>query len=188
MSARKLIVQIQLSIDGYCATASGQNDFIFPHFEAASSAWIVEKLHQAGAHLMGRKTYGDMAAHWPKSDEPYAPLMNNIPKVVFSRTLREATWGESRIASGDLATEIARLKAEPGKDLLAHGGAAFVQSLARADLVDEYRLMVHPVALGAGLPLFPPPAPGAASPRWKLRLVRSTSFPGGIVANEYVRA
>ena len=183
MSTRKVIVQMQLSVDGFCATTGGSNDFIFPGFEAASTAWIVDKLGQAGAHLMGRKTYGDMASYWPQSKEPYAPPMNDLPKVVFSKALRDPSWGPVRVAAGDLATEIAALKAEPGQDLLAHGGAAFVQSLARADLVDEYRLLVHPVALGAGLPLFP------ARPErmWKLRLQRSTSFPGGIVANEYVR-
>jgi hypothetical protein len=80
--------------------------------------------------------------------------MNEIPKVVFSKTLKRAEWAETRIASGDLAEEVKRLKAEPGNDLIAYGGARLDQSLTRLGLVDEFRLMVQPAALGAGLPLF----------------------------------
>jgi dihydrofolate reductase len=80
--------------------------------------------------------------------------MNDIPKVVFSSTLERADWPDSRIAGGDLAEEIAALKREPGKDMIAWGGAAFAQSLTRLGLVDEYRLILQPVALGDGLPLF----------------------------------
>src|SRR4051794_8059063 len=81
--------------------------------------------------------------------------MNEIPKVVFSRTLTEAPWGETEIVRGPLVDEIARLKEQPGKPILAHGGAHFSQSLVAEGLVDEYRLRVHPVALGDGLPRFP---------------------------------
>ena len=80
--------------------------------------------------------------------------MNEIPKVVFSKTLERAEWPESQIAAGELADEIARLKAEEGSYLLAHGGAKFAQALSREGLVDEYRLVIHPAALGDGLVLF----------------------------------
>jgi dihydrofolate reductase len=103
---------------------------------------------------MGRTTYEEMAEFWPTSDDAYAAPMNDIPKVVFSKTLKQAAWRESRIARGDLTDEIAQLKREPGKDLIAWGGAAFAQSLTRLGLVDEYRLVLQPVALGEGLPLF----------------------------------
>jgi dihydrofolate reductase len=103
---------------------------------------------------MGRNTYEEMAGFWPVSRDAYAAPMNQIPKVVFSRTLERADWPESRIARGNLADEIATLKAEPGKDMLAWGGAAFAQSLSRLGLVDEYRLILQPVALGEGHPLF----------------------------------
>jgi dihydrofolate reductase len=96
-----------------------------------------------------------MAGFWPTSDDPYAAPMNEIPKVVFSRTLEQADWGpESRVVRGELSEEVDKLKREPGKDMLAWGGAAFAQSLSRAGLVDEYRLILQPVALGDGLPLF----------------------------------
>jgi dihydrofolate reductase len=103
---------------------------------------------------MGRNTYEEMAEFWPTSDDAYAAPMNEIPKVVFSKTLERADWPDSRIARGDLADEITELKGEPGKDMLAWGGAAFAQSLSSLALVDEYRLILQPVALGEGLPLF----------------------------------
>jgi dihydrofolate reductase len=80
--------------------------------------------------------------------------MNEIPKVVFSRTLAAATWPESSIARGDLAEEIAALRAQPGGEIIAWGGAGFAQALSRAGLVDEYVLVINPVALGSGLPMF----------------------------------
>ena len=95
-----------------------------------------------------------MAAHWPSATDGYAAPMNDIPKVVFSTTLERAEWAESTVARGDLGEEIARLKRETGGDIMAHGGAAFVQSLSRLGLIDEYRLVIRPVALSDGLALF----------------------------------
>jgi dihydrofolate reductase len=128
----------------------------------------------------GRVTYEQMAAHWPSATGAYAAPMNDIPKVVFSRTLDKAGWNDTRIARGDLAEEIARLKREPGNDLMAHGGATFVQALSRQNLIDEYRLVTQPVALGNGLPLFRDlPAP------LRLELAEARTFPDGTVINIY---
>jgi len=91
----KLILQMQYSIDGFVGGPNGDLSWIFPDFDASYEKWTVEKLWQAGAHLMGSLTYGDMAAHWPSSSEPYAPPMNQIAKIVFSRSLKEASWGEN---------------------------------------------------------------------------------------------
>jgi dihydrofolate reductase len=99
-------------------------------------------------------TYEEMAGFWPASTDDYAAPMNEIPKVVFSRTLAEATWPESSVARGDLAQEIAALRAQPGGEIIAWGGAGFAQALSRAGLVDEYVLVISPVALGSGLPMF----------------------------------
>jgi dihydrofolate reductase len=101
--------------------------------------YFVSRLRQVGTHIMGRVTYEGMAEFWPKFDNPVAGAMNDIPKVVFSRTLRSAGWPESRIASGDTAEEIARLKAEPGREIVAHGGVEFARSLIRLGLVDRRR-------------------------------------------------
>ena len=147
---RKLILRMNCSLDGFVVGPNEENDWIFPDYDAETSAYAADALWRAGAHLMGSTTYREMAAHWPTSTEVFAPPMNQIPKVVFSHSLKEATWPDTRIASGDLAEEIARLKAEPGGELVAHGGVRFAQSLVRHRLVDEYRLFIHPVILGAG--------------------------------------
>jgi dihydrofolate reductase len=84
----------------------------------------------------------------------FAAPMNNVPKVVLSRTIPDANWPESRIARGHLAAEIDTLRHEPGGDIMAHGGASFVQALSQQHLIDEYRLVIRAVALGSGLPLF----------------------------------
>jgi len=93
-------------------------------------------------HLMGRATYQEMAEFWPASNDAYAAPMNDIPKVVFSQTLERADWPESRIARGNLAAEITALKREPGKDMIAWGGAAFAQSLKQARA--RRRIPPHP--------------------------------------------
>lgn len=129
---------------------------------------------------MGRVTYEEMAAVWPTSTSEYARPMNEIPKVVFSKTLQHADWPETRIAGGDLVEEIGRLKREPGNDLIAYGGATFDQALSRLGLVDEYRLMIQPAALGAGLPLFK----DLAVPL-HLELVEATTYATGLAIHVY---
>ena len=109
--------------------------------------------------------------------------MNDIPKVVFSKTLPSADWPESRIARGDTADEIARLKAEPGGEIVAHGGVRFVQSLARLGVVDEYRLYVYPIAIGSGSSLF-----AGLESLQPLRLVSNMAFPSGAVELVYERS
>jgi dihydrofolate reductase len=142
--------------------------------------WVLDSVWAAGAHLMGRVTYEEMAAFWPTSTSEYGRPMNEIPKVVFSKTLQHANWPETRIARGDLQEEIGRLKREPGNDLIAYGGATFDQALTRLGLVDEYRLMIQPAALGAGLPLFRDlPAP------LHLELVEATTYPTGVAIHVY---
>jgi dihydrofolate reductase len=129
---------------------------------------------------MGRLTYEEMPAFWPTSTSDYARPMNEIPKVVFSKTLQHADWPETRIARGDLSEEIGRLKREPGNDLIAYRGATFDQALTRLALVDEYRLMIQPAALGAGLPLFKDlPAP------LHVELVEATTYATGVAIHVY---
>jgi dihydrofolate reductase len=152
----KLVLQMGVSLDGLVARPGrhGAGGWGLPPEDPALKERKLDWLRNAGLHLMGRTTYEEMAEFWPASDDAYAAPMNDIPKVVFSKTLKQAAWRESRIARGDLTDEIAQLKREPGKDVIAWGGAAFAQSLTRLGLVDEYRLVLQPVALGEGLPLF----------------------------------
>jgi dihydrofolate reductase len=94
---------------------------------------------------MGRVTHQEMSSSWPQSQDPYAGPMDDIPKVVFSKTLgdAEATWPATRVARRDLATEISAIEAEPGPDVIVRGGSRLAGALAAADLVDEYRLLVQ---------------------------------------------
>jgi dihydrofolate reductase len=177
---RKLVLQMQVSIDGFVCGLNGELDWIFPDFDESYTKWTVEKVGQAGAHVMGRATYADMASHWPTSTEPFAPPMNEIPKIVFSNSLKEAPWRETRIVGGDLRQAIGRLKEESGNELLVHGGARFAGAVVSAGLVDEYRLVEHPVALGKGLSIFS----GLAAPT-RLTLVEAIRFESGAVAKVY---
>jgi dihydrofolate reductase len=177
---RRLVLQMQMSVDGFVATPDRDVSWIFDSFDDSAVSWIVASLQHTGLHVMGGKTYRDMAAHWPTSTEPFAPLMNAIPKLVFSRSLERADWPETEIARGDLAAEIARRKKEPGGDMLAHGGVSFARSLIRLGLVDEYRLVVHPAMLGRGLSIF-----SDLPARRDLTLVESRSFPKGSVVQIY---
>ncbi|GAA1536476.1 dihydrofolate reductase family protein [Dactylosporangium maewongense] len=182
---RKLILGFYVSLDGKSADAdNGIRDVMMSVDDPKQEEYFVSQLWEAGAFLMGRNSYEAMAGFWPTSDHPSAKAMNDIPKVVFSRTLKSADeWRETRIASGDTAEEIAKLKAEPGKDLVAAGGTRFMHSLIKLGVVDEYRLWVLPAVTGKGAPLFP-----ELDKPLNLRLVKSTAFPSGVLELVYAPA
>lgn len=198
---RKLILKMSMSIDGFVAGPNGENDWSLRARDERAAAWTVAAIERAGIHVMGRKAWQEMAGYWPTSTTPFAPAMNNIPKVVFTRAglptrgLEGAQggatkadpdvvrgWTHPRVAAGDIAEEIARLKQEPGAEIVAHGGASFAQRLVQLDLVDEYKLLVHPVVLVRGLPLF-----ARATRPLDLTLVDVVTFPKGAVAHVYAR-
>ena len=148
---RPVVLQMGVTVDGYVAGLGGEGDWGLPPEHPDVRAWKIASLRQAGTHIMGRVIYEQMAAHWPNATGDYAAFMNDLPKVVFSKTLPAAGWAGTRIARGDLAEELAALKSESGGDvIMAHGGAAFVQALSRLGLIDEYRLVILPVAWGTG--------------------------------------
>jgi dihydrofolate reductase len=178
---RKLVLQMGVTLDGYVAGPGGDGDWGLPAEHPDVRAWKVASLRQVGTHIMGRVTYEQMARYWPDAAGDYAAFMNTLPKVVFSTTLPAAGWAGSRIARGDLTEEIATLKSDSGGGIImAHGGAAFVQALSRLGLVDEYRLVILPVALGNGLPLFK----DLANPL-RVELAEARSFPDGTVIHVY---
>ena len=117
---------------------------------------------------------------WPKGSGVYADVMNKIPKVVFSKTLTPADWPESQIASGELAEDIDGLKREPGGVILAYGGTTFIGSLIRENLIDEYRMVIHPVVIGNETGLFGP----LREPR-RLDLIDARTFPSGTAIHTY---
>ena len=190
---RDLILKMSMSIDGFVSDLDGTNKWMFGS-DQEPKAWAVETTWNASLHIMGSRTFQGMAPFWPTSTMAFAPPMNQIPKAVFSKqgpaVLKAATatkglpgaesWAQAYVASGDLAEEIAKLKAQEGKPILAHGGVSFARSLVAHGLVDQFVLGVHPVALGKGLPLFSELAAPMA-----LKLVSSKAFPGGAVAQIY---
>jgi dihydrofolate reductase len=177
---RKVIVEMSISVDGFVASAKGAADHRSAPEDPALKQRKLDWLRDTGTHAMGRVTYQQMAEHWPYSSDAYARPMNDLPKVVFSKALQDASWNNSRVARGDLAEEISTLRREPGGDIVAWGGASFVQALSRAGLVDEYRLVINPMALGDGLPLFKDlPAPIG------LQLVEATTYATGAVLHVY---
>ena len=206
---RELILAMSLSLDGFVSGPEGEVEWMFSGDQEAI-AWKVENAWNASLHIMGSRTFHAMAAFWPTSTTVFAPPMNQIPKAVFSRqglavlntaaatkSLKDApadaggppsgqlqpgaaSWGEAYVASGDLASEIAKLKAHDGKPIIAHGGAKFARSLIAEGLVDQYFLLLYPIALGKGLPIFC----DLTAPR-NLKLVSTRAFPGGSVAQIY---
>ena len=179
---RNVALQMGISIDGYVSGGPGQDigggEAEHSDVVARKMAWVT----RAGVHAMGRRTYEEMAGFWPTSTDDFAEPMNDIPKVVFSRTLTRADWPVTTIAGGDLEQEIARLKAEPGGEIIVYGGFTFAQALTRANLVDEYRLITRPVALGSGEPMFKDLAVGR-----RLDLAEVTPYPDGTVISIYRR-
>lgn len=174
---RDLVLKIHTSIDGFVGRKDGDVDWVFTHFDDEMGAWEVALLEGAGVHAMGRNLYHDMAGYWPTSAEPFAPPMNDKPKVVFSNTLRDPEWGGTTVMGGDIGENARRLKAEDGGYVLLHGGASTARSLSRLGLIDEYVLIVHPVALGEGLSIF--------DAFTDLTLVSTRTFPKGAVAMTY---
>jgi dihydrofolate reductase len=177
---RKVIVAISMSLDGFVAPVKGAPDHRPIPEDPALKRIKLDWLGQVGTHAMGRVTYNEMASHWPDSTDDYAAPMNDLPKVVFSKTLERADWGNSRVARGDIAEEISTLRGEPGGDIVAWGGASFLQELSRLGLVDEYRLVINPVALGNGLPLFKD-----LSEPIDLQLVEARTFDTGAALHIY---
>ncbi|MFH9011689.1 dihydrofolate reductase family protein [Streptomyces sp. NPDC017943] len=157
---RSVTYSMSVSLDGYIVAPDGGIDWSTPDPEVFRF-WI-DDIRQVGVHLMGRRLYETML-YWEDADEnpsldeaerEWAALWNPLPKVVFSRTLT-TVQGNARLASGPVAQEIERLRAEPGDGDIAIGGAVLAAEAAASDLIDEYRIMVHPVLLGGGIPFFP---------------------------------
>jgi dihydrofolate reductase len=178
---RTLVLSQFTSLDGYsCDPGTELYELLMEIEDPEQEKYGLEQLRQVGTHIMGRATYLGMAGYWPSSTHVNAAPMNDIPKVVFSRTLREAPWPETTIAAGDTEAEIAKLKAEPGGVILAHGGTAFARSLIQLGLVDEYRFWVLPAVAGKGAALF--------TDFTRLRLLGSKAFPSGVLELAYAPA
>jgi dihydrofolate reductase len=153
---RKIIVSAWVTLDGiFDADTMGQ--WFAPYDSEDRRTYIRDGILASGAFLFGRKTYEMLAPYWSslKNNEMgVADQLNNSPKYVVSTTLQNADWSHSTIINENVAVEIAKLKQQPGKDIQIEGSATLIQSLAAADLIDEYRFLVHPVIMGTGKRFF----------------------------------
>ncbi len=182
---RKLIVwAFMYSLDGLLAaegTEYWRHCFGMPA-DPAETRQKVDVVQSAYAHVMGRTTYEGMAEAMPTADHPFTPILNPARKVVFSRTLRTAEWANTTIAAGDTTEEIDKLRHGGDGHILIWGGVGLWRSLMRLDLVDEFRVDLHPYVAGEGTRLF------ADGPRnYRLDLVSTTEFSNGIVGLRYRR-
>jgi dihydrofolate reductase len=191
---RKIIVVEFLTLDGVMqAPGSPDEDrsggfdhggWQLSYFDDTLGASILGALEETGGFLLGRRTYDAFAAHWPNqpADDPLAGTFNELPKWVVSSTLRAPlTWQNSTLIQGDAVKGISDVRAGDGKDIQVIGSGELVQTLMKHDLVDEYRLMIHPIVMGSGKRLFRDDAAAA-----RLRLVESTPSSTGVLIARYV--
>jgi dihydrofolate reductase len=182
---RRVTYSMSASVDGYIVGPDGSFDWTPPDKEVFRF-WI-DEIRGVGVHLLGRRLYETMV-YWETADQDpslgdaeleWAALWKPLPKVVFSTTL-SAVQGNARLASGGLAEEIERLRAEPGEGEIAIGGATLAAEVAALGLIDEYRVMVYPVLVGGGIPFLP-----RRERRVDLELVETRTFRSGVVYLRY---
>ena len=182
MTDRKVVLKMVMSLDGFVTSPDGTHEWMFEWFGDDSLEWNRRALDEAGVHAMGRRSYEIMGPHWAAAEGPVATAMNEKPKAVFSRTLKQAVWGPAEIFGGDLVEEIAELKTRDDEGtVLVHGGPDFAKSLTRLGLVDEYQLSTIPIAIGAGHSPF-----AELDEHLKLDVVDEERFRGGALAQVLV--
>jgi dihydrofolate reductase len=181
---RKLIASPFVTLDGFMSGSHGELEWNEPYFDDEMGSYINEQFAALDTLLFGRATYQWFANYWPNqgvNDDPaFAEKMNAVPKIVFSKTLEQAEWNNSRIVKENISEEIARLKQQPGKNLVIDGSPTLIHSFTKLGLIDEYRLRLHPVVLGSGVPLFK-----NLSETKNLKLVESRVFRSGVVILHY---
>jgi dihydrofolate reductase len=182
---RKIILLIHLSLDGYMAGPNDEMDWIT--YNSDLERYSHDMTKTADATIFGRRTYYGMESFWPTvpgnpasspSEIAYANWLNKATKIVLSRTLQGSQWENTVIIHDNAAEEIAKIKGQPGQNILMFGSGEAAQMLMQHNLIDEYRINVNPVVLGKGKPLF-------GNTRLKLKLLGAQSFPGGVAALRY---
>ena len=184
---RKLKLQVQMSVDGFVGRLSGELDWMTWDWDDKIKDYINELTDSVDTILMGRKMTDGFISYWTdvvsRPDDPqydFARKMVDKTKIVFTKTLNKSVWENTSLAKGNLAEEISNLKKRPGKDIIVYGGASFVSSLVRNNLIDEYHLFINPVFIGNGLTIFQ-----NLKNHLKLDLVKSIAFECGVVLNHY---
>jgi dihydrofolate reductase len=180
---RKVILSNEVTLDGFFAGPNGELDWHIVDEEF--NQYAKDLLNNVDTLLFGRVTYQLMADYWPaaatnpstsKSDLEIADKMNNLPKIVFSKTLQQVEWNNSRLVKDNIAQEISKMKQQSGKDMVIFGSGSIVPTFMQYGLIDEYRIIVNPVVLGNGKPLFK-----GVNDKHNLKLLKTRLFDSGIV-------
>ena len=195
---RRVTASTFVTLDGYMVGPDEDISWVIEGFDPEMQADIAEDMSGSDVFLLGRVTYEIFVAYWPtavpyeagdqldpaagKEDPRIIRALNDSPKLVFSKTLAGSDWSHTRVVADGLEDEVRELKRQPGKAVNIQGSASIVQALARADLIDEYHLYVHPVLLGDGKPLF-----AGGHDREDLELTRVKAYANGVVAMNYER-
>ena len=190
---RKLAVLTFVTLDGVMQAPGGPEEdpsggfkhggWSAPYWDDFMGRVMAEQMKWPFDLLLGRKTYEIFAGYWPKAEVPGAKELNDATKFVVSTTLRKADWARSIIISGDVVQEIRKVKEQGGPELQVHGSGNLIQTLLKNDLIDEFRLKIFPITLGAGKRLF---AEGSVPAGFKL--IDSNASPKGVVVATYERA
>ena len=194
----RVVTSTFVTIDGYMVGPDEDISWVIEGFDPEMQADIAADMSRWDVFLLGRVTYEIFVAYWPtavpydegddvnpaegKEDPRIIRALNERPKLVFSTTLAGSDWNNTRVVRGGLEDEVRELKRQPGKAVNVQGSASIVQALARADLIDEYHLYVHPVLLGAGTPLF-----ATGLDRQDFELAHLKRYENGVAAMNYER-
>jgi dihydrofolate reductase len=186
---RKVVVSMNITLDGFIAGPDCELDWHFNYWNEEMARYAGEQLSKADTILLGRVTYNAMAKYWPskmtdllcpREDVAFADLINSCHKIVFSKTLENVSWNNSKLAKESIRREITKLKQQPGKDMIVYGSGSIVSALSRSGLIDEYILWLHPVVLGKGKMLFK-----NTNTRPKLKLLNTRTFNTGVIILYY---
>jgi len=183
-----------MTIDGFVGGPNGELDWMTWNWDDKLKNYVGELTDSVDTILLGRKMTDGFISHWTNvtanpDNEEYeaAKKFIDYPKVVFTKTLEKSNWANTKLATGDIVTEVNNLKRQSGKDLptgqagiIVYGGAGFVSSLIKENLIDEYHLFINPMAIGKGMEIF-----NKVENKMELKLVSSTAFECGIVVNKY---
>lgn len=174
-----------MTINGYVAGLNGENNWMTWNPDDEFTAFITSLLDTSNTLLLGRKTADNIIPFWEETASknpahPFAKKIAAISKVVFTKTLDTSAWNNTTLAKGDLKEEIAHLKKQAGKDILVYGGAAFVSSLIKERLIDEYHLIINPTAMGNGMTIF-----NSLDEIRKFTPIQSKLYPGGKTVLSY---
>lgn len=172
----RLQVSEILTLDG---VMEAPDHWVFPYMDQEIGEYVMSVLQETDAMLFGRKTYLEMAAAWPERSGAMADIFNSVPKYVVSTSLSELAWNNSRLITGNILEEVAKLKAQPGRVMLINGSAELVQLLTQHHLIDEYIFTVAPLVLLKGKRLF------QAGMEGQLQLLDSRAYKTGIVRLNY---